>query len=196
MQFLIILFAVVNCLVIQGCSSTHDVTVKKTPLNSNQSNRGDGKMTELEKGDAAPDFCLNDQDGKTVKLSDFKGRKLLLYFYPRADTPGCTTQACSIRDSFKDLTGKRIASVGISPDLVDDQKKFAAKFNLPFQLLADEEHKVAEAYGVWGEKSMYGKTYMGIIRSSFLIDEKGVIIQAWYKVKPEDTVPNAIDALK
>ncbi len=153
-------------------------------------------MTELKHGDAAPDFCLKDQDGKTVKLSDFKGRKLLLYFYPKADTPGCTTQACSIRDSFKDLTDKGIASVGISPDNVNDQKKFAGKFDLPFQLLADGEHQVAEAYGVWGEKSMYGKTYMGIIRSSFLIDEKGAIIQAWYKVKPEDTVPNAIAALK
>lgn len=153
-------------------------------------------MTELKHGDAAPDFCLKDQDGKTVKLSDFKGRKLLLYFYPRADTPGCTTQACYIRDSFKDLNSKGIASVGVSPDDVNSQKKFAGKFDLPFQLLADEEHKVAGAYGVWGEKSMYGKTYMGIIRSSFLIDEKGVIIQAWHKVKPEDTVPNAIAALK
>lgn len=153
-------------------------------------------MTELKHGDAAPDFCLKDQDGKAVKLTDFKGRKLLLYFYPKADTPGCTAQACSIRDSFTDLTGKGVASAGISPDKVNEQKKFAGKFNLPFQLLADEEHKIAEAYGVWGEKSMYGKTYMGIIRSSFLIDEKGVIIQAWYKVKPEDTVPNAIAALK
>ena len=195
-NLIIILFAVVNSLLIQGCVSTQDVTAKNSPLNNNQSNRGDGKMTELKHGDAAPDFCLKDQDGKTVKLSDFKGRKLLLYFYPKADTPGCTAQACSIRDSFKNLTGQGIASAGISPDKVNDQKKFAGKFNLPFQLLADEEHKIAEAYGVWGEKSMYGKTYMGIIRSSFLIDEKGVIIQAWYKVKPEDTVPNAIAALK
>lgn len=195
-NLIIILFAVVNSLLIQGCVSTQDVTAKNLSLNNNQSNRGDGKMTELKHGDAAPDFCLKDQDGKTVKLMDFKGRKLLLYFYPKADTPGCTAQACSIRDSFKDLADKGIASAGISPDKVNEQKKFAGKFNLPFQLLADEEHKVAEAYGVWGEKSMYGKTYMGIIRSSFLIDEKGVIIQAWYKVKPEDTVPNAIAALK
>ncbi|MHB9138009.1 MAG: thioredoxin-dependent thiol peroxidase [Victivallaceae bacterium] len=153
-------------------------------------------MTELKSGDTAPVFELKDQDGKTVKLSDFKGKKLLLYFYPKADTPGCTAQACSIRDSFKALTGKGIESVGVSPDPVADQKKFAGKFGLPFQLLADEDHKIAEAYGVWGEKSMYGKTYMGIIRSSFLIDEKGKIIQAWYKVKPEDTVPNAISVLK
>ena len=192
---IIILFAVMGVLV-QGCGSTREEAAKNSPLNSNQSIGGGGKMTELKHGDSAPDFCLKDQDGKTVKLADFKGRKLLLYFYPKADTPGCTAQACSIRDSFKDLTGKGIASVGISPDDVNAQKKFAGKFDLPFQLLADEEHQVAGAYGVWGEKSMYGKTYMGIIRSSFLIDEKGRIIQAWYKVKPEDTVPNAIAALK
>lgn len=153
-------------------------------------------MTELKSGDAAPEFVLKNQDGKTVKLSDFKGKKLLLYFYPKADTPGCTTQACSIRDSFKELTGKGVESVGISPDPVNEQKKFSGKFGLPFQLLADENHKVAEEYMVWGEKSMYGKTYMGIIRSSFLIDEKGKIIQAWYKVKPEATVPNAIALLQ
>ena len=153
-------------------------------------------MNQLKSGDAAPAFSLKDQDGKMVKLTDFKGRKLLLYFYPKADTPGCTTQACSIRDSFAELTGKGVQSVGISPDTVNEQKKFAGKFGLPFQLLADEDHKIAEAYGVWGEKSMYGKTYMGIIRSSFLIDENGRVIQAWYKVKPEETVPNAIAALK
>ena len=153
-------------------------------------------MTELKHGDAAPDFALKDQNGKIVKLAGFKGKKLLLYFYPKADTPGCTAQACSIRDSFKELTDKGVESVGISPDAVPDQKNFAVKFELPFQLLADDEHKIADKYGVWGEKTIYGNKYMGIIRSSFLIDEKGKIIQAWYGVKPEETVPSAIAALK
>ena len=185
---------VAACMLIQGCNSTPEKDAN-SPLNE-LAKRGEGKMNQLKSGDAAPAFSLKDQDGKMVKLTDFKGRKLLLYFYPKADTPGCTTQACSIRDSFAELTGKGVQSVGISPDTVNEQKKFAGKFGLPFQLLADEDHKIAEAYGVWGEKSMYGKTYMGIIRSSFLIDENGRVIQAWYKVKPEETVPNAIAALK
>ena len=191
----VIIFVVAGCLLIQGCNSIPDHTELNSLLKE-QAKRGDGKMTELKSGDAAPEFVLKDQDGKTVKLSDFRGKKLLLYFYPKADTPGCTSQACSIRDSFEQLTGKGVESVGISPDPVDEQKKFSGKFGLPFQLLADEDHKVAEKYRGWGEKSIYGKTYMGIIRSSFLIDEKGKVIQAWYKVKPEDTVPNAIAALK
>jgi len=153
-------------------------------------------MTELKPGAEAPDFALKDQDGKTVKLSDFKGRKLLLYFYPRAETPGCVMQACSIRNAFQELSAIGIAAVGISPDAENTQKKFAGRYNLPFQLLADEGHRVAEAYGVWGESSILFIKYTGIIRSSFLIDEKGKIIQAWYKVKPLDTVPNVLAALK
>jgi thioredoxin-dependent peroxiredoxin len=152
-------------------------------------------MAELRKGSRAPAFSLLDQDGKTVALADFKGRKLLLYFYPKADTPGCTAQACSIRDAMPDLTGLGIAAVGISPDLPAAQKKFAGKFMLDFPLLSDPDHAVAEAYGVWGEKSMDGKTYMGIVRSSFLVDEAGAVVQAWYKVSPGDTVPFARDAL-
>ncbi len=146
-------------------------------------------MTGLTKGSRAPAFSLLDQDGKTVTLADFKGRKLLLYFYPKADTPGCTAQACSIRDAMPDLSGLGIAAAGISPDQPAAQKRFAEKYSLGFPLLSDPEHAVAEAYGVWGEKSMYGKTYMGIVRSSFLIDESGKVIQAWYKVSPQDTVP-------
>jgi peroxiredoxin Q/BCP len=152
-------------------------------------------MSKLNPGDAAPDFALNDQDGKTVKLSDFKGRKLLLYFYPRAETPGCVMQACSIRNAFQELNARGVAAVGISQDAENAQKKFAGRYNLPFQLLTDKDHKVADAYGVWGENSILFIKYTGIIRSSFLIDENGTVIQAWYKVSPLDTVPNAIAAL-
>lgn len=149
----------------------------------------------LSKGESAPDFELKDQNGKLVRSQDFRGRKLLVYFYPRADTPGCTKQACSVRDSREDLSGIGVAAVGISPDTPARQKKFEEKFNLNFPLLADTDHAVAEQFGVWGEKSMYGKTSMGIVRSSFLIDEEGRILQAWYKVKPLDTVSNVQDIL-
>ncbi len=149
----------------------------------------------LKAGDNAPDFSLEDKNGKITKLSDYKGQKLLLYFYPKADTPGCTTQACSIRDASADLGKKGMASIGISPDVPKKQKLFADKFELNFPLLSDPDHAVADAYGAWGEKSMYGKKFMGIIRSSFLIDGKGKIVQAWYKVKPKDTVPNVLEAV-
>lgn len=153
-------------------------------------------MGTLKPGDKAPNFKLKNQDGDTVTLADFKGRKLLLYFYPKADTSGCTKQACSVRDAVPDLTGAGVAAVGISPDNPDKQKKFADKHALNFPLLCDEDHALAQAYGAWGEKKMYGKTYEGIIRSSFLVDEKGKIVGAWYKVKPEATVPNAKKALE
>lgn len=152
-------------------------------------------MNELKPGDKAPDFSLTDQNGNTVSLSDFTGRKLLVYFYPKADTPGCTKQACSVRDARPDLSAAGIAAVGISPDKPDKQKKFDDKYGLSFPLLADPDHAVAEAYGVWREKSLYGKIGLGIIRSSFLIDGNGRIMEAWYKVKPDDTVPNALAAL-
>jgi peroxiredoxin Q/BCP len=151
-------------------------------------------MAQLKQGDKAPDFTLKDQSGKEVSLSDYKRKKLLLYFYPKADTPGCTKQACSIRDSSSDLENSGVAAVGISPDQPDKQQKFDTKYGLGFPLLSDPEHKTAEAYGVWGEKKMYGKTSMGIIRSSFLIDENGNIEKTWYKVKPLDTVPNVLEA--
>lgn len=152
-------------------------------------------MAQLQPGDNAPQFVLSDQNGVTVKLSDFNGKKILLYFYPKADTPGCTKQSCSIRDALPDLAGLGIDALGISPDKPDKQKKFDGKYGLGFPLLSDPDHAVAESYGAWGEKSMYGKKYDGIIRSSFLIDETGTVIQAWYKVKPLDTVPNAEKAL-
>jgi len=152
-------------------------------------------MPQLKPGDKAPQFRLSDQNGKTITLSDFSGKKLLIYFYPRADTPGCTKQACSVRDALPDLSKLGINAVGISPDNPDRQKKFEGKYTLNFPLLSDPDHAGAEAYGAWGKKSMYGKKYEGIIRSSFLIDESGNVIKAWYKVKPEDTVPNALKAL-
>jgi peroxiredoxin Q/BCP len=152
-------------------------------------------MALLKVGDKAPDFSLKDQNDKEVALSDFEGKKLLLYFYPKADTPGCTKQACSIRDSAQELTDDGIAAVGISPDAPAKQKKFDDKYDLQFPLLSDPDHETALAYGAWGEKSMYGKTYEGIIRSSFLVGENGEILQISYKVKPLDTIPNAKKAL-
>lgn len=147
----------------------------------------------LAAGDKVPDFTLTDQNEKTVSLADFRGGKLLLYFYPKAGTPGCTTQACSIRDASPDLEGRGIAAVGISPDPPEAQSRFDEKHGLGFPLLSDPDHEVAENYGVWVQKSMYGS--MGMNRSSFLIDEEGRLIKAWYKVKPADTVPNALGAI-
>ena len=152
-------------------------------------------MSKLNPGDQAPPFALKDQEGKLVSLADFHGKKLLLYFYPKADTPGCTKQACSVRDARQDLADLGLAVVGVSPDDPGRQKKFDGKYGLNFPLLSDADHAVAAAYGVWGEKSMYGKKVQGIIRSSFLLDEGGKIIGAWYKVKPDDTVPKARQAL-
>ena len=148
----------------------------------------------LEPGAKAPAFSLKDQDGTTVRLSSFKGRKVLVYFYPKADTPGCTTQSCGLRDIAGDVGDTAI--VGISPDLPDKQKRFDDKYGLGFPLLSDPEHATAEAFGVWGEKSMYGKKYFGIIRSAFLIDEKGKVAEAWYKVSPKDTPKNLLKALE
>jgi len=152
-------------------------------------------MATLQIGDAAPGFSLRDQAGRTVNLADYNGRKLLLYFYPRADTSGCTKQACSIRDSGPQLRTLGLAALGISPDEPGDQAKFDDKYGLRFPLLSDPDHSIAEAYGAWGEKTVSGKTVIGIIRSSFLIDEKGRVSGAWYRVSPEDTVPNALAAL-
>lgn len=153
-------------------------------------------MKELNKGDVVPDFELLDQNKRSVKLSDYIGKKVLVYFYPRADTPGCTKQACSVRDNMASLGSLGMAVVGISPDTPSKQKKFDEKYSLGFPLLSDPEHKTAVQYGVWREKSMYGKKMLGILRSSFLIDEGGRIIDRWYKVKPLDTVEKAMAALQ
>ena len=148
----------------------------------------------LQPGDKAPAFALLDQSGNKVKLGDFKGRKVLVFFYPKADTPGCTTQACGMRDVAGDIGDTAV--LGISPDAPAKQKKFDDKYSLGFPLLADEDHAVADAYEAWGEKSMYGKKYMGIIRSAFLVDEKGRIAEAWPKISPKDTPTNLLKALQ
>ena len=147
----------------------------------------------LKTGDKAPALSLLDQNSKKVSLKDFVNKKVLLYFYPKADTPGCTVQSCLLRDIRKDI-GKT-AIIGVSPDEPAKQLKFDKKFDLGFTLLADTEHKVAKAYKVWKKKSMYGREYMGIERSAFLIDEKGKILHAWYKVSPKDTPTNLLEAL-
>ncbi len=151
---------------------------------------------ELKVGEKAPGFKLKDQDGKTVSLQTFKGRKLLIYFYPKADTPGCTKQSCAVSESLAVLKAAGMEAVGISPDSPVDQKKFDQKFTLGFPLLADEDHAVADAYGVWGEKSMYGKTYLGIIRSAFVVDEQQKLLAVQYKISPADTVAFAQEAAK
>ena len=147
----------------------------------------------LKTGDKAPALSLLDQNSKKVALKDFANIKVLLYFYPKADTPGCTVQSCLLRDIRKDI-GKT-AIIGVSPDEPAQQLKFDKKFDLGFTLLADTEHKVAKAYKVWKKKSMYGREYMGIERSAFLIDEKGKILHAWYKISPKDTPTNLLEAL-
>jgi peroxiredoxin Q/BCP len=144
-------------------------------------------------GATAPAFNLADQEGEKLRLSSLKGRKVLVYFYPKADTPGCTTQACGLRDVLGDI-GDTVV-IGISPDEPAKLKKFDDKYSLGFPLLADPDHAVAEKYGVWGEKSMYGRKNMGIIRSAFLVDEKGKIAEAWPKISPKDTPKNLLEAL-
>jgi thioredoxin-dependent peroxiredoxin len=152
-------------------------------------------MTRLEAGDAAPPFALQDQRGTTVRLEELRGGKILVYFYPEADTPGCTVQSCDLRDHRQDLAGIGAEVVGISPDMPDAQLAFDRRYDLGFPLLSDPDHSVAEAWGTWGEKTRNGKTSVGIIRSSFLVDEDGRIERAWYGVSPEDTVPKALAAL-
>lgn len=149
-------------------------------------------MAKLKVGDKAPTFSLEDQDGNKVSLKDFAGEKLLVYFYPRANTPGCTRQSCAVKEAMPNLKTNKMKAVGISPDKPASQKKFDDKYSLGFPLLSDIEKTVAKAYGAYGEKKMFGKISFGIVRSSFLIDEKGKILGAWYKVKPEDTVPKAL----
>jgi thioredoxin-dependent peroxiredoxin len=139
----------------------------------------------LQAGDHAPDFELPDRNGNLVKLSSLKGQTVVLYFYPRADTPGCTVQACGVRDHSAEYDAAGARVIGVSPDEVDAVKKFAEKFDLEFTLLADADHTVAEAYGTWGEKSMYGKTYWGVARATFVIDAEGRIAKVFPKVSPK-----------
>ncbi len=150
---------------------------------------------KLKKGDKAPSFELLNQDGVPVSLDSFKGTRVLLYFYPRADTPGCTRQSCSVSEALPRLKELSVAGVGVSSDIPAKQKKFDEKYNLGFPLLSDPDLVVARAYGAFGIKNMYGKQKEGVVRSSFLIDEDGRILEAWYKVSPEETVPKALAAL-
>lgn len=137
----------------------------------------------LKEGDLAPDFALESDQGETVSLSDFRGRKVVLYFYPKDDTPGCTTEACGFRDSHEQFLAKGAVVIGVSPDETESHAKFRVKFSLPFYLLSDPEHVALEAYGAWGEKKMFGKSYMGVLRSTFVIDEEGTLIKAFRNVK-------------
>jgi len=147
----------------------------------------------LSPGDPAPPISLLDQRGETVELSSYRGRKVLVYFYPKADTPGCTTQACGLRDIAGQIGDTAI--LGISPDPPAKQARFDEKYGLGFPLLSDPDHSVAEAYGVWAEKSMYGKKYMGIVRSAFLVGEDGRLLDVWYKISPKDTPTKLLAAL-
>jgi peroxiredoxin Q/BCP len=147
----------------------------------------------LQPGNEAPPFELSDQRGETVSLGSFAGRTVLVYFYPKADTPGCTTQACGLRDIAGEVGDTVI--VGISPDAPAKLARFDAKYGLGFPLLSDPDHAVAEAYGAWGEKRMYGKAYEGVIRSAFLVDADGRLAQVWPKISPKDTPTNLVKAL-
>jgi len=149
-------------------------------------------MITLKEGDKAPAFKGLDQEGKKISLADFKGKKLVLYFYPAANTPTCTVESCNLRDNFTALKKKGFQVVGVSPDEVNDQKKFADKHSLPFPLLADADKTVCMAYGVWDKKSMYGREYMGVLRTTFLIDEKGrierIILKPKSKIHAEEII--------
>jgi thioredoxin-dependent peroxiredoxin len=154
-------------------------------------------MTEpkLKLGDPAPEFELIDDKGDKVKLSDYRGKRVVVYFYPKDDTPGCTAQACGFRDNYLAIEERNAVILGISPDNAQSHVKFRTKFNLPFTLLSDEDHVIAETYGVWGEKSMMGKTYMGVIRSHFVVDENGKLIDVQYNIKPEASVSGALEVV-
>lgn len=145
-------------------------------------------MQMLQINDLAPDFELSADDGAIIKLSDLRGQRVLIFFYPKADTPGCTTQACGFRDNFPVIEAANVVVFGISPDSVADLAKWRAKEKLPYHLLSDMDHAVAEAYGVWGEKNMYGRAYMGIIRSHFVIDAEGKLEDVRYKVSPAKSI--------
>lgn len=152
-------------------------------------------MSEVKIGSKAPSFSAPDQSGKTVSLADFKGKTVILYFYPKDDTPGCTTEACSFRDEHTAFKKKGAVVIGVSPDSPKKHTKFVEKYSLPFTLLADEDHKVSEAYGVWVEKSMYGKTYMGVERSTFVIDPQGKLQAIYRKVKPAEHTAEVLAGL-
>jgi peroxiredoxin Q/BCP len=146
----------------------------------------------LQIGDKAPEFTLQSDENKSVKLSDFRGQRVLVFFYPKADTPGCTKQACGFRDNFPVIEDAGAVVLGISPDPVERLAKWRAKEGLPYNLLSDMDHAVADAYGVWGEKKMYGRSYQGIIRSHFVIDAEGLLQDVQYKVSPQKSIERAL----
>lgn len=150
-------------------------------------------MQELTEGTPAPDFSSKDQNGQSIKLSDFRGKKVILFFYPKDNTPGCTKEACAYRDASQNFEANNTVILGVSPDNEKSHKKFIDKFDLPFQLLCDTDKDICEAYGVWVEKSMYGKKYMGVERSTFLIDEDGNLAAVRRKVKPEPHVAEMLE---
>ncbi|HID33593.1 MAG TPA: thioredoxin-dependent thiol peroxidase [Anaerolineae bacterium] len=153
-------------------------------------------MTKLHVGDLAPDFEALTDEGKKVKLSDFRGKKVILYFYPKDNTSGCTKQAVGFRDHYDEIVANNAVVLGVSPDSVESHVKFKTKYDLPFHLLVDPDHAVAELYGVWGEKKMYGRTYYGIKRSHFVIDEEGRLIDVRYNVRPAKSVEYALKAIQ
>lgn len=150
-------------------------------------------MSELKEGIKAPTFTGIDQNGNTVELNDFKGKKVILYFYPKDNTPGCTAEACSLRDNYDTILKKGFAIVGVSPDSEKSHKSFATKFTLPFPLIADTSKKILNDYGVWGEKKMYGKSYLGVIRTTFIIDENGIIEKILTKVNTAGHAQQLLD---
>jgi peroxiredoxin Q/BCP len=153
-------------------------------------------MTKLKEGDKAPDFTAKDQNGNTVSLSDFKGKNVILYFYPKDNTPTCTTEACNFRDNYQSLLSKGFAVIGVSTDTEKSHKRFEKKFSLPFPLIADPDRKIVEQYGLWAEKMLFGRKYMGTLRTTFVIDPKGKIIVVIDKVDSKNSSQQVIDLLQ
>ena len=153
-------------------------------------------MTPLKEGDKAPEFISTDQNGSTIQLKDYKGKKIVLYFYPQDDTPTCTVQACNLRDNYALLQKHGFTIIGISPDNVAKHKKFEVKFDLPFTLIADTSHAIINAYGVWGEKQLYGRNYLGLHRTTFVIDENGIIKKIFLKPKNKQHAEEILAAMK
>jgi thioredoxin-dependent peroxiredoxin len=153
-------------------------------------------MTQLKVGDKAPDFLGINQDGKKISLSDFAGKKLILYFYPKDNTPGCTAEACNLNDNYNSWLGRGYEVVGVSPDSVESHRKFREKFGLKFDLIADTDKKILQEYNAWGEKSMYGKKYMGVLRTTFVIDENAIIQEIFEKVETKDHTKQILNKIK
>ncbi len=153
-------------------------------------------MAIPQEGDKAPDFTAKDQNGNTVSLSDFKGKNVILYFYPQDNTPTCTNEACNFRDNYQSLLSKGFSVIGVSPDTEKSHKKFETKFNLPFPLIADPDRKIVEQYGLWAEKMMFGRKYMGVLRTTFVIDPKGKIVKVIDKVESKNASQQILDLLQ